>query len=50
MALMKEADALKLQQELEKICDAKKVWMVVTHERRPDLKAIKVEVSIKIEQ
>ena len=46
---MDEAKALKIQQELEEYCTKNGLWCVVQHEKKPDLKLVVVEISIKID-
>ena len=45
---MNREQALAVQQEFERICNKYGVWITVTHDKRPDLKMIKIETSIKI--
>jgi hypothetical protein len=47
---MKESEALQFQKVIEQICRQGGVWVVVTHESKPDLKAIRIELSVKIDQ
>jgi hypothetical protein len=40
--------AIQIQQELERVCNKYGLWITVTLDKRPDLKMIKMETSIKI--
>ena len=42
-------EALKLQNQIEAICEKENVWCGVIHEKKPDLKCIRLELSIKVE-
>jgi hypothetical protein len=41
--------AISLQQEIERLCEKHNVFCSVTHDKKPYLAMIKMEVSIKIE-
>lgn len=46
---MTKEQALQLQSAIESECKSNDgVWVNITHEKKPDLKTIKLEVSIKI--
>lgn len=41
--------ALEVQREFERLCNKHGLWLTVEHEKRPDLKVIRIkEISIKI--
>ena len=46
---LKRDDAIKFQKLIEDMCEQNNAYCVSTHERKPDLKGIKLEVSIKVE-
>ena len=46
---MKEQLAKQVRDELLAVCKKHGVWVSDTYKREPDLKAIKLEVSIKVE-
>jgi hypothetical protein len=37
------------QEEIETICDTKGVWLKIEHDKKPDLKVIRIEITIKVE-
>jgi hypothetical protein len=47
---MKKDEALRLVEEIQSICTKRGLWCTVEFERKPDLKMIKIEISIKIEK
>lgn len=46
---MRKNSAIVLMQEIERLCESNNAYCFVTHEKKPHLTGIKVEVSIKIE-
>jgi hypothetical protein len=40
--------ALRVQEEIEHVCNKYGIWVTVTYEKKPDLKVIKMETSIKV--
>ena len=46
---MTKDNAIKLRDKILKLCDTEKQWVVVSEERQPHIKKIKLEVSIKID-
>jgi hypothetical protein len=46
---MTKPNALLLRDKILRLCDAEKQWVVVSESRQPNLKIIKLEVSIKID-
>lgn len=46
---MKKSEALVLQQKIEALCKKNDQWVDVKHEQRPELKMIRMEISIKID-
>ena len=46
---MTKEEATKFQKNIESVCKAFNVWYTVTHMRKPDLKSIKMELSIKVD-
>jgi len=47
---MTKNEALATQDTIKKICDSDGVWLTLTHDLKPDLKMIKMEISIKVEK
>jgi hypothetical protein len=45
---MNEQEAIKIQEEIEQICIRHGIWCNIEHEKKPDLKTIRVIASIKI--
>lgn len=43
-------EAIKFQKFIEDLCERNNVYCSSTHDRKPDLKGIRLEVSIRIEQ
>jgi hypothetical protein len=46
---LKKEDAVKIQNEIEAACEKYGLFCFTTHEKKPDLKLIRLEVSIKVE-
>jgi len=46
---MKKDSAINFQQELETLCEQNNAFCFITHEKKPHLTGIKVEVSIKVD-
>lgn len=46
---MTKAKAIEFQNKLSKICEESGVWFLTTHENRPRLGKIKIEISIKVD-
>ena len=46
---MNKEEALLFQKHIEDLCERNNVFCVSSHEKKPDLKGIRLEVSIKIE-
>ena len=47
---MTKAEAIEFQQKIAKTCEDSKAWFLITHENRPHLGKIKIEISIKVDQ
>jgi hypothetical protein len=47
---MTKSEAMSLRDKILRLCDAEKQWVVVSEERKPNTKMIKLEVSIKIDK
>jgi len=47
---MTPTEAIAIQREFEKLCNEKGLWMKVEHDKKPDLKMIRLEISIKVEE
>lgn len=42
-------EAIAIQHEIQKACVQKGLWVKVEHDNRPDLRMIRMEISIKVE-
>ena len=42
-------DAIKLQKEIEVICNKFDIWYKIVHDKRPELKTITMEISIRVD-
>lgn len=47
---MTRPEAIKLKESLLDFCKDKGLWVAVSEERKPDLKTIKLEISLKIDK
>lgn len=47
--VLTEPEALKLRDEIVNICKKYNQWVVDTYERKPFLKMIRIELSIKVD-
>lgn len=45
---MDKAEAIKIQKTIEALCRDCGVWVESTHENKPDLKCIRLAISIKV--
>lgn len=46
---MTKDEAIATQETIRKICDRDGVWLTLAHDLKPDLKMIKMEISIKVD-
>lgn len=46
---MTNTEAVIVQQEIQKLCEQRGLWYKVEHECKPDLKMIRIEISVKVE-
>jgi hypothetical protein len=48
---MNEPQAIKVEEEIKAVaCRHSGVWMTVSKEMRPELKMLKIEISIKVDE
>lgn len=48
---METSKALNLQAEIEALCKKHGLWVAIEHEKKPDLKIIRIkEISIKVDK
>jgi hypothetical protein len=47
---MTKTEAFELRDKILEMCRAKNQWVAITEERKPDVRMVKLEVSIKIDQ
>lgn len=48
---MNEPQAMKVEEEIKAVaCRHSGVWMTVSKEMRPELKMLKIEISIKVDE
>lgn len=47
---MTKNEAMDLRDRILIMCEAEKQWVVISEERKPNVKLIKLEVSIKIDK
>jgi len=47
---MTPTQAINFEHEIGRLCDKEGVWLTVSRDLKPDLKMIRMEISIKVEQ
>ena len=48
MKMLTQAEALQLKDEIVAVCSKYDQWVTDTYERKPELKMIRIELSIKV--
>ena len=48
MKMLTQAEALQLRDEIVAVCGKYDQWVTDTYERKPELKMIRIELSIKV--